>query len=495
MQAEASAQLTKETVSQTLRTTVENATEDPNRPAYHLTPQAGFMGDPNGGIYVDGWYHIFYLHNPIAGTPGAWVWGHARSRDLLHWEHTEPGFLPAYELGIDSVGSGSTIIGEGGQPIAFYSTMFEGSMKFWRALGSRDLVDWRHEGKNPVLSLDHPGLPRFDKFWRDPFVFRVEERTFLICCADLMDEPYVPVPIFEASDPDLTEWNYKGTLFTYPKHKLRNLEVPDFRPLGNKWLLVASADAPVDHTHGFVGDFDVENLTFTPTSEGPLDYSSHYYAQETILDDKGDLYLLAWIPGWDREGWPNYQEADRKNTATWWNGCFAIPRRLSLSADGKLIQEPIRAIESLRTHPITLGRTELPVPDVGPAYTVLDEVRGNQIEIIAEMGLGTASYCGMNVLCDTNGHGGMHIVWSGDQIIVDTLRVPIPEWKPGTPLDLRVFVDRVYVEVFVNGGKYCITRKVAERNVTGDRVALTRLGGHAVLNTLGAWQLGAIRAE
>jgi beta-fructofuranosidase len=495
LQAQPPQKVTVENISRAIEETWKSAPYDSSRPGYHLVPCAGFMGDPNGGIYLQGWYHIFYLYNPFSNLPGLLCWGHDRSRDLLTWEQLKPALLPAYDLGLNEIGSGSTIITDQGKPLAFYSTVHDGSMKFWRATGNSDMTEWLHEGPNPVLALDHPGLPKFDAFWRDPFVFRTGGRTFLICCADLFDEPDVVVPIFEAKDAALTSWNYKGILFTYPKHKLRNLEVPELRPLGNKWLLLASCDAPVDRTYCFVGDFDLENLKFTPSSEGPLDYSGHFYAQETIPDDQGNLNLVAWIPGWDRGWMPNYQSTDIKNTGLWWNGCFAIPRRLTLDANGCLIQQPVSALKKLRMESFTMGRTELPVKNVIAAYDVLTGIKGNQLEINLELELGTASFCGMNVLCDKNGSGGMYIMWSGDQISVDGIGIPIREWSPGKPLQLQVFVDRVYVEVFINGGRYCVTRKIMEKNIKGDYVALTRLGGHAALRSLEAWKLKTINKK
>ncbi len=85
------------------------------RPAFHLTPPAGCMGDPNGGIYYNGWYHIFYGLQPFSAHPGGWYWAHDRSQDLLNWEHMPPRLTPAFELGLNAVGSGSTIVAKDGQ--------------------------------------------------------------------------------------------------------------------------------------------------------------------------------------------------------------------------------------------------------------------------------------------------------------------------------------------------------------------------------------------
>ena len=66
------------------------------RPAFHLTPPAGCMGDPNGGIYHDGFYHFFYGQQPFAHHPGGWYWAHARSKDLLLWEEMPNSLTPAF---------------------------------------------------------------------------------------------------------------------------------------------------------------------------------------------------------------------------------------------------------------------------------------------------------------------------------------------------------------------------------------------------------------
>jgi len=484
--------LTPENIEQAFEKQESLLHADSLHPAYHLTPPAGGMGDPNGGIYYKGWYHIFYGLQPFSSALGGWFWAHARSRDLLHWEHLRPGLTPAFELGLDHVGSGSTIRTENGQVLAFYSSSDGDAMKFWRATFNDELTGWNHEGKNPVLTLDQPGLPAFDNFWRDPFVFSTAGRTFMIACADLLDQDYVPVPIFEALNEELTNWEYKGILFTWPKHQLRNLEVPELRPLGDQWIFMASGDAPVDRTHYFLGDLDLDKLKFYPRKEGVLDYSGHYYAQESILDDTGNLYVMAWMPGWDRPWLPDFRDEDLKNRSDIWNGCFALPRKLSLDNDGELIQRPAESLRQLRMEHFYLGQKDLPVYGPEAAYQVL-EIRGNQLEMNLELDLGAASFCGLNVLCNDNGRGGLYIIWSGEVLNVEGVRVPIREWEKGKPLQLQIFIDKQLVEVFAGGGRYCISRMVKPGNIKGDHIALTTLGGHAKLNFLEAWPLKSLR--
>jgi len=487
--------LTPENIDSAFEVSANKTNADPFRPAYHLTPPAGCMGDPNGGIYYDGWYHIFYGLQPFAFHPGAWYWAHARSKDLLHWEHMKPSITPAFEIGLDAVGSGSTISTRDGKKLAFYSTGKKGKvrgMKFWRAeFTNDDLSEWQHKGKNPVLTLEHPGLPPFDDFWRDPYVFSTEGRTFLIACADLFNENYVPVPIFEAKNDELTEWDYKGILFTVPKHKYRNLEVPEIKPIGDKWIFMASTDAPIDRVNYFLGDFDLSTLTFQIESEGIIDYSGHYYAQETIADDQGNVYLMSWIPGWDREWLPYYMNDPLKNSNPIWNGCFAIPRKLSL-VNGRIIQSPVAAMKELRAEHFELAGKELPVNNSVTAYDIIDNFTGDQLEIKVKFNLFNASFCGINVLSDEEGQGGLPIVWSGDILNVGGTKVPMEAWTINQSIDLHLFVDKKIVEVFVNGGKYCVSRQVDEKNVKGKHIALTSLGGTAKLLSLEAWKLKTI---
>lgn len=484
--------LTLSNIDRAIKDSSKNIMKDTLRPVFHLTPPAGSMGDPNGGIYSGGWYHMFYGLQPFSGQPGGWYWAHAKSRDLVNWVHMKNELTPAFELGLNAVGSGSTIISSYGQKLAFYSQSLKGPMHFWRAeFTDPDFTAWSHQGKNPVLTLDHPGLPLFDDFWRDPFVFRVDGRTFLIACADLFEEDYVPVPIFEAMDEELTDWEYKGNLFTVPKHKYRNLEVPEFRQLGDKWIFMASTDAPVDRTNYFIGEFDIENLRFILEAEGPIDYSGHFYAQESIQDDNGDLYLMAWIPGWDRPWLPQYMNEPLKNSDPLWNGCFSLPRKLSIES-GQLMQQPVDGLKQIRGESFSLEPMELPVKGPTTAYHLMEGFTGNQYELKLEMKLQHASFCGLNLLCDNKGKGGLFIVWYGDILNVDGVEVPIKEWSKGESLSLQIFVDRKFVEVFVNGGRYSITRMVKEQNIGGNHIALSSLGGTARLNSLRAWRLKGI---
>ena len=150
--------LTTENIDYAIRQAAPALSADSLRPAYHLTPPAGCMGDPNGGIYHDGWYHIFYGLHPFAFHPGGWYWAHARSQDLVHWEPLPNTLTPDRDLGLHAIGSGSTIITPGGEKLGFHSQSSSGGkMEFWQTrFTDEQFTRWSHREK-PILTLDHPG--------------------------------------------------------------------------------------------------------------------------------------------------------------------------------------------------------------------------------------------------------------------------------------------------------------------------------------------------
>ena len=156
------------------------AASDPSRPTYHFRPPAGYHNDPNGLGHHAGYYHLFYQCHPFTGGRGkgdAVYWGHARSRDLVHWEHLPLALWPSTEVGEERCASGSAVIAPDGTPIVFYTSLGDrtsqaGAPDQWAAIGDPDLLtSWRYVNvlyewpDNAVASIECPCIFRFDDRW------------------------------------------------------------------------------------------------------------------------------------------------------------------------------------------------------------------------------------------------------------------------------------------------------------------------------------------
>ena len=330
----------------------EKADHDETRPAYHFHSPAQWMDDPNGVIWHKGYYHMMYSLNPEtdkyrAGmvyktgssvwktsdpdwTGGITVWGHARSKDLLHWEHLPVALYPETDNGEYYIWFGCTAINDEGVPVAIYTSIgYEDRNPTDSAIqhiwfGDDDLIKWKPgTDVNPIMTEElHQGKKVWE--WRDPFLFRQNGKAYLILGGkeDAEDGGKAAVFLYEALNAAFTKWSYKGVLFEFPDPGLRSCECPNIVQLGEKWVIFVSPHGPVQY---FVGDLDAEKCSFTWEKCGYVDRSTHFYATNVIEDGSGRKLLWGAI-----EGFENHSG---------WNGVNSLPREICLDGDGTLIQK------------------------------------------------------------------------------------------------------------------------------------------------------------
>jgi len=458
-----------EKAMQSVAAAVRKAEADPTRPVCHFRPPALWMNDPNGTIYYKGYYHVFYQHNPYGDQWGNMHWGHTRSKDLIHWEHLPIALWPSKEKGENHCFSGCAALDGEGRLLLFYTSV-DGNRRpneQWAALSDESLLVWQKHPANPILTLETQGGPRFGGSWRDPFIFREAGRTFLVVGADLGDEAVVP--IYEAEDPRLTHWTYRGILFRLPKSDTQFPECPNFFKLGEKWVLLCSPYRPVEY---FVGSLNLETYTFTPENRGRVDHSGDYYATNVLFDGAGRCVLLAWVRGF-REG-------------RGWNGCMALPRIPSIGPDGHLIQRPAPELKALRGKHLEFSG--IPLKD---GHLVLENLRGDTMEINAVFRPGDARAFGLRVRRSEDGKRAVTVRCDGATLDVEGVRVSLKRADEKAPLTLHLFLDKSVMEVFVNGGRACVTRVI----YPGDEdkgVELFAEGGTALLESLESWELKPI---
>lgn len=446
------------------------AQADPARPIYHVTAPAQWINDPNGPIFHKGYYHLFYQHYPFSDAGGPKYWGHVRSRDLVKWEHLPIALWPSTEKGESEIWSGCATINGNGQPMIFYTSIAQGKnagdhAEQWAALGDDDLITWQKHPANPILTEQlHGGVKVND--WRDPFIFHHEGRTFMVLGGNLNAGKggEAVVNIYEAENAALTQWKYRGILFHHPDKEAASAECPNFFQIGKQWVLFVSPYGKVQY---FVGDFNAKTCRFEPKTRGEVDHAGTFYAPNTLLQSDGKRIVWGWIMGF-----PNGHG---------WNGCLSLPRVLSLSKEGKLLQKPAPQLTKLRGERLSWKTRRL-----DNRSETLTLPKTNTWELSAEIDLNTAKGFRLNFKSAAKDSPPITVSFDGSQFEAVGVKAPFT----GKKLHLRIFLDHSVMEVFVND-EVCITRivPVMDANAT---LEVSAIGGEAQFKHLEMWPMKTI---
>ncbi|GAA4058689.1 glycoside hydrolase family 32 protein [Amphibacillus indicireducens] len=324
-----------------------------NRPKLHFSPKSNWMNDPNGMVYFEGEYHLFFQHNPKDTVWGPMHWGHAVSKDMITWEELDIALFPD-QLG--QIFSGSAVV-DWNNTTGFFPDKPGLVAIFTHHLpgvdGERDVQTqsiayshdrgrtWTKYEGNPVLT--DPKIVDF----RDPKVFWDQPRNrWLMVLATGQSVRFY-------SSKNLKEWQFESKFGDDVGYQNGVWECPDLFELPiegtdqKKWtLFVSVGDNPNydvgSKTHYFVGDFD--GTTFTPEHEDIrwLDHGKDNYAGVSfsdIPDSDGRRIYMAWMSNW---------RYANEVPATGWRGQMTFPRQLSLQTveeDYFVKQLPVKEIE------------------------------------------------------------------------------------------------------------------------------------------------------
>lgn len=345
-----------------------NYYQEKYRPAFHFTPDKNWMNDPNGLVYYEGEYHLFYQYNPYGNTWGHMSWGHAVSKDLLHWEHL-PVALEEYP---DPVTGDSTMIFSGtalvdknntsglcqGKDcmIAIYTSNVhkdnQGLTQHQSLAYSNDKGrTWKRYDKNPILDIKR-------KDFRDPKVFWYEPQQKWLMATVIPD--LYKVRFYESKN--LLEWTQLSE-FGPLGDTTRIWECPDLfelpiedNPGKTKWVLSLSGGHPQGPKfvgmQYFVGQFDGTTFTANDPKQSPfyLDHGKDFYAgiiYNNIPKEDGRTIMIGWVNNWTY---------GNQIPTSPWRSAMSLPRKLSLKEmeNGiRLIQTPVTEAKSLRTEMIT----------------------------------------------------------------------------------------------------------------------------------------------
>jgi sucrose-6-phosphate hydrolase SacC (GH32 family) len=449
------------------------ATNDPTRPIYHFLPPANWMNDPNGPIHYRNYYHIYYQHNPFGDQWGHMHWGHARSRDLVSWKHLPISLWPSKEAAEDHVFSGCATTNSEGEFLAFYTSIGFGKSagdyaEQWVAVGDSEGNTFKKHPANPVLSEKlHGDVKVYD--WRDPFVFRDGDNTFLVCGGNLNRGKggQAVVLLYEAKDGKLIDWTYRGVLFTHPDSTVKNIECPNFFKLGDRWVLIIS---PHDKVQYFTGTFDPIAGKFTAQQRGLMDQGGDYYAPNCMEDPQGRRILWGWVRGF-KEG-------------RGWNGCLTLARVLAMGPDGRVQQAPVTELQQLRGQLFNLSATA-----IENATNFLENLRGDALEIETRLDLAQARNVGLLLRASRDGAKAVTISYDGNELSVAGLKTKLSV-SAKESLKLHLFLDKSVLEVYANG-EHCVTRVIypGEQDLA---LGVFASGGSAKIQSLQAWPLKSI---
>jgi fructan beta-fructosidase len=324
------------------------------RPQIHFTPQTGWMNDPNGLIYYKGVYHMFFQYYPGATVWGPMHWGHAISKDLIHWKQVAIALFP------DSLGyifSGSAVLDHsntsgfgrhGKTPLVAVFTHHDtagekaGTNRFQNQSIAYSLDEgnnWTKYPGNPVLKT--PGLKDF----RDPKVSWYEEEKKWIMVLAAGDH------VMFYSSKNLKSWKKESGFGAGTGAHGGVWECPDLIPFdvdGKKtWLLIVSIN-PGGAQGGssaqyFTGDFDGHVFTPSDTITRWADYGPDNYAGVTFSNTGNEKIFLGWMSNW--------QYGTTVPTVQW-RSAMTLPRKLDLKKIGQAFYTtmmPVDALEKLVT--------------------------------------------------------------------------------------------------------------------------------------------------
>lgn len=416
---------------QSVQKAIPLAAADADRPVYHFHPPANWNNDPNGTLYYRGWHHLFYQLNPFGTNIANQHWGHARSKDLVNWEHLPAALWPSPEKGERAIYSGGAIIADDGRPRLIYTSIGHPQPEQWMVTPQDgDLIQWRKFDGNPVLTSAAHGSLTVNQ-WRDPFLFREAGQVYMVCGGNASTGRggAGQVQLYRAVKDDLSEWKHLGAVFQPLERETYNIECPNLFKLDGKWVLIISPHRPCEY---FVGRLDLDKVKFTPETHSILDAGAAY-ASNISQDDQGRTIL--WL--WGRTNTP---------AGRGWNGVMTMPRILSVGSDGFLRQEVPPEFRSLR------GEAKIfPGVQLGESPLPLDGVPGDAAEIEAEFSTGNFSTFGFELR--RAGKPAPTIAIERGTLTVGNAKAYVGSAER---YKLRLFLDKRCLEVYVNDGSVAI---------------------------------------
>lgn len=492
------------------------------RTAYHFQPEKNWMNDPNGPLYYNGWYHLFYQCNPDSAVWGNITWGHSASRDLINWIHLPVALRPDRWYDENGAWTGSATILPTGDLVILYTGSTDGNVQVQNLAVPADpedplLIHWVKSDSNPILFPPKAKGIQDDDF-RDPTTAWYDSAdstwriaigsknantglTLLYKTKDFVNYQLLPEVLHAV--PGTGMWECVD-FFPVSKDSESGLDTSENGPHVRHVLKASLDDDRYDYYA--IGTYDAGRGIWTPDDPevdvgigAKYDYGK-FYAAKTFFDPKKNRRVL-----W---GWTGETDSEKVDVLKGWASIMAFPRTLVLDrkTGTNLLQWPVEEVEKLRTDnhnfsDINISAGSVIPLDVGTAdqldITVEFELPKKAFDAVAMADSNTLRYnCstssgatgrgvlgpfGVLVLADQNrteqtavyfyiaksNEGKFQTFFCQDEImssqangIIKQLPGIIVPVLNGENLSVRILVDHSIVESFAQGGRTCITSRV-----------------------------------
>ncbi|XP_042512375.1 beta-fructofuranosidase, insoluble isoenzyme 1-like [Macadamia integrifolia] len=341
------------------------------RTAYHFQPPKNWINDPNGPMYYNGIYHLFYQYNPYGSAWGNIVWAHSISFDMINWIQLNPAIYPSKPFDVNGCWSGSATILPGNKPVILY-TGIDGQKRqvqniaLPNNLSDPYLREWTKPDFNPLIV---PTIDQNVTAFRDPTTAWLGQDGYWRVLVGNKRKHRGMAALYKSRD--FKHW-WK---VQHPLHSSADTgmwECPDFYPValqGEFGLETSVNDVGIKHVlkvsldntryeYYTVGKYFADKDQYVPDNTSAdnamglrYDYGN-FYASKTFFD-AGKNRRILW-------GWANESDTPDDSTAKGWAGIQTIPRKVWLDESGKqLLQWPINEIETLRGKSVQLGTVHL----------------------------------------------------------------------------------------------------------------------------------------
>ncbi|MFD0698078.1 glycoside hydrolase family 32 protein [Paenibacillus sp. GCM10027628] len=473
------------------RAVAELPKDDSFRLRYHFMPVAAWMNDPNGLIFYKNEYHVFYQHNPYEPNHGPMYWGHAKTKDLITWEHLPIALAPSevYDLG-ETGGYGcwsGSAVDHNGVLTLIYTGHVDGRVpeEVQCVATSADGVTFNKAAHNPVIA-NPPEEGGFG--FRDPKVWQHEDVWYTVI-------GYGKDGLGKAllyTSPDLQHWTYIGIAAESDGTMGNMWECPDLFPVGDSGdhvLICSPMNMGATKTLYLSGKFSYETGKLDVRYQERLDYGFDFYAPQTLEDARGRRILIGWMNIWGA------QMPEQKRG---WMGAFTLPRELTMAADGTIRMKPVEELKALRGEHHTFGTQKVSADTVVPLAGLQSDVLEIVVIFNTAESAANAEY-GLQLRSSEDGRQYTEVVYAeaegklkmdrsrsgqGEPSISEAELSPMSDGR----ISLHIFLDCSSVELFANDGAKTITNRIYP-DPTSLGIRLFARKGEGVVESLDVWEL------